>query len=82
VFDLVLSTARGTSTNSYAFAAGTSMATPAAAAVAALIKQKYPGISVGELKNRLAQSATDEGKVGSDPFYGRGFVNARNAVTN
>ncbi len=84
VFDLVLSTARGpaASTNSYAFAAGTSMATPAAAAVAALIKQKYPGISVGDLKNRLAQSATDEGKVGQDPFYGRGYVNARNAVTN
>ena len=49
---------------------------------AALIKQKNPGISVGALKNRLAQSATDEGKVGQDNFYGRGFINARNAVSN
>ena len=77
VFDMVLSTSRA----GYSWAAGTSMAAPAAAAVAALIKQKHPGISVGELRNRLAQSATDEGKVGQDDFHGRGFVNARNAVT-
>ena len=48
--------------------------------MAALIKQKHPGISVGELKNRLAQSATDEGRNGQDNFHGRGYVNARNAV--
>jgi len=77
VFDMVLSTSRA----GWSWAAGTSMAAPAASAVAALIKQKYPGISVGELKNRLAQSAIDEGKVGQDVFHGRGFVNARNAVT-
>jgi len=77
VFDMVLSTSRA----GYSWAAGTSMAAPAAAAVAALIKQKNPGISVGELKNRLAQSATDAGKVGQDDFHGRGFINARSAVT-
>jgi subtilisin family serine protease len=77
VFDMVLSTSRA----GYSWAAGTSMAAPAASAIAALIKQKYPGISVGELKNRLAQSATDEGKPGQDNFYGRGFVNAKNAVS-
>lgn len=76
VFDLVLSTSRA----GWSWAAGTSMATPAASAVAALIKQKYPNISVGQLKNRLAQSATDEGKPGADPYYGRGWVNARRAV--
>jgi lantibiotic leader peptide-processing serine protease len=83
VFDMVLSTSRGAgaSTTSYTFAAGTSMAAPAAAGVAALIKQRFPGISVGALKNRLMNSADDEGKKGSDPFYGRGFVNARRAVT-
>ena len=63
------------------FAAGTSMAAPAAAGVAALIKQRFPGISVGALKSKLANSADDEGPTGSDPFYGRGFVNARRAVT-
>jgi lantibiotic leader peptide-processing serine protease len=81
IFDLVISTSRGTSTASYVFAAGTSMAAPAAAAVAALIKQRYPNISVGALKTKLAQSADDEGKNGHDPAYGRGFVNARRAVT-
>ncbi|HVE48768.1 MAG TPA: S8 family serine peptidase [Casimicrobiaceae bacterium] len=83
VFDMVISTSRGgpTSTTSYSFAAGTSMAAPAAAGVAALIKQRFPGISVGALKNQLARTADDEGKNGHDPFYGRGFVNARRAVT-
>jgi subtilisin family serine protease len=76
VFDLVLSTARG----GWAWAGGTSMATPAAAAVAALIKQKYPDISVGQWRARLAQSASDEGRAGNDPYYGRGFLNARRAV--
>ena len=83
VFDLVLSTSRGSgaSTTSYSFAAGTSMAAPAAAGVAAIIKQRFPGISVGDLKARLQNSADDEGKKGNDPFYGRGFVNARRAAT-
>jgi subtilisin family serine protease len=82
-FDLVLSTSRGAaaSTTTYSFASGTSMAAPAASGVAALIKQRFPNISVGALKNRLAQSADDEGADGHDPFYGRGFVNARRAVT-
>lgn len=80
-FDMVLSTSRGsTVAGGYTWAAGTSMAAPAVSAVAALIKQKHPGISVGLLKNRLAQSATDEGKRGHDNFYGRGYVNARRAV--
>jgi lantibiotic leader peptide-processing serine protease len=83
VLDLVLSTARGAaaSTTTYAFASGTSMAAPAASGVAALIKQRFPNISVGALKNRLAQSADDEGANGHDPVYGRGFVNARRAAT-
>lgn len=82
VFDMVLSTVRGSSVaGSYGWAAGTSMAAPAAAAVAALIKQANPSATPAQLKTRLAQSATDEGKVGQDAFYGRGFVNARRAVT-
>lgn len=83
VFDMVLSPSRGSgaSTTTYSFAAGTSMAAPAASGVAALIKQRFPSISVGALMTRLAQSADDEGANGHDPFYGRGFVNARRAVT-
>jgi lantibiotic leader peptide-processing serine protease len=82
VLDLVLSTSRGTTVNGgYTWAAGTSMAAPAVSAVAALIKQKYPGATPAQLKTKLAQSATDEGKVGHDDFYGNGYVNARRAVT-
>ncbi|MDX1501475.1 MAG: S8 family serine peptidase [Thermoanaerobaculia bacterium] len=82
--DMVLSTCRGTSTPptfSFCFAAGTSMASPAAAGVAALIKGANPGISKGALKTKLMNTADDEGKVGKDEFYGHGFVNARRACT-
>jgi subtilisin family serine protease len=78
VFDMYLSTSRA----GYTWAAGTSMATPAAAGVAALIKGRFPNISRGELKARLLESTVDAGKVGHDEFYGRGFVNAARACTN
>lgn len=83
VFDLVLSTSRGSgaSISSYSWAAGTSMAAPAVSAVAALARQSHPGISLGALKALLAASADDEGKIGNDPYYGKGFVNARRACT-
>jgi subtilisin family serine protease len=82
VFDMVMSTSRGSSSSisSYSWAAGTSMAAPAVSAVAALIKQKNPNISLGALEAKLLNSADDEGKIGHDEFYGRGFVNARRAV--
>jgi hypothetical protein len=35
----------------------------------------------GDLKTWLAKTADDEGKNSHDPFCGRGFVNARRAVT-
>jgi subtilisin family serine protease len=77
--DMVLSP--GGPGNAYFFAAGTSMASPAAAGVAAIIKQANPGISLGALKSRLAQTADDEDPKGHDPYYGRGFVNAYRACT-
>jgi hypothetical protein len=46
-----------------------------------MVIQANPGISLGALKTRIAQSADDEGKVGRDPFYGSGFVNAYKACT-
>jgi subtilisin family serine protease len=83
VLDMVFAPSRGAgaSTTTYSWAAGTSMAAPAAAAVAALIKQRYPNATAAQLKTKLAQSATDEGKTGQDNFHGHGFVNARRAVT-
>jgi subtilisin family serine protease len=82
VFDLVLSTSRGATVNGgYSWAGGTSMAAPAVSAVAAMIKQVNPGISLGALKSRLAQSADDVYKPGADPQSGKGFVNAYRACT-
>ncbi len=78
VFDMVFSVYGGTS--SYGWAAGTSMSAPVTAGVAALIKERFPNITVGAWKNKLANTADDEGKPGHDPFYGRGFVNALRAV--
>lgn len=82
VLDMVMSVyGQSGSTHYYGWAAGTSMSAPAAAGVAALIKQRYPMISVGALKNKLANTADDLGKPGKDDLYGRGFVNARRACT-
>ncbi len=79
VFDMVLSTSRGAgaSTTSYSFAAGTSMAAPAVAGVAALALQAHPNLSVGALKGKLGNTADG---LTPKPFYGKGFVNAANAV--
>src|SRR4029077_2101045 len=59
VFDLVLSTTggSGTSSMSYGWAAGTSMATPAAAGVAALIVGKFGRIGAGQVGGKLGFSA-------------------------
>jgi subtilisin family serine protease len=80
VFDMVPAPCGGLGGNFTCWTAGTSMASPAVAGVAALIVGKYPGISVGKLKAALKKSAADEGKIGHDAFYGHGFVNAARAV--
>jgi subtilisin family serine protease len=74
-FDQVLSSCY----SGHCFAFGTSMASPAAAGVAALALQANPGFSKGELKAHLKNTADDMGKVGHDEFYGHGFVNAARA---
>jgi len=82
VMDMVMAPCRGsgTSTSSYCWAAGTSMASPAVAGVAALIIGKYGAISPAQVEARLRQSADDLGKPGNDDFYGQGRVNALRAV--
>jgi subtilisin family serine protease len=75
----VLDQVASTCFSGWCFAFGTSMASPAAAGVAALILGQNPGMPLGMLKSRLAQTADDEGKIGNDEFYGHGFVNAANA---
>jgi subtilisin family serine protease len=81
VFDMVLSAQRGTSNGSYTWTQGTSMASPAAAGVAALMMESSGGqMNPGLVKARLSSSATDLGKPGKDEYYGHGYVNAAKAV--
>lgn len=82
VFDMVIAPCRGStaSTTSYCFAAGTSMAAPAVAGVAALIRGKYGPLSPAGLEAKLRASADDLGQPGQDPYYGLGRVNAWRAV--
>ncbi|QDW65821.1 S8 family serine peptidase [Luteimonas granuli] len=65
---------------SYSWAAGTSMAAPHVAGVAALIYGKHPGIKPAQVEAILRKSAEDLGEAGNDPFYGAGRVNAAAAV--
>jgi subtilisin family serine protease len=83
VFDLVFST--GSNLNpalaSYFWAAGTSMAAPHAAGVAALIIGKNGGsMHPAQVAATLAAGADDLDKPGNDDAYGAGRVNAGNAV--
>jgi subtilisin family serine protease len=79
----------------YVWISGTSMASPHAAGVAALIRQKYPNLPQGSVAAMLSSSATalscpstwraaDErqctGGPGHTSFFGAGVVNAEQAV--
>ena len=59
---------------------GTSMASPHAAGVAALILDKNPGLTPDEVRALLGSSADDLGTAGWDPLFGHGRINARRAV--
>jgi subtilisin family serine protease len=59
---------------------GTSMASPHAAAVAALLVEKVGKRQPGLVRQRLQQTADDLGKRGADPIYGKGRINAARAL--
>jgi subtilisin family serine protease len=80
VWDMVFSTTSGT--GGYGWSAGTSMAAPHVAGVAALIIGKHGGeLSPAAVEQILRASADDLGKPGKDDTFGSGRVNARRAVT-
>jgi len=82
IYDMVFSTVRGSTVNGgYNWTQGTSMASPAAAGVVALMMQANGGnMTPAQVGARLRQSSTDLGKPGNDEFYGHGFVNAAKAA--
>jgi subtilisin family serine protease len=79
VLDLVLSTVPG----GYSWAAGTSMAAPHVAGVAAIIISAHGGsMTPAHVEAALRSLADDLGKPGHDPFYGSGRVSAAGASAN
>jgi len=77
VFDYVMSTG----SQGWWWATGTSMATPHAVGVAALIIGENGGdMHPSQLEAALRKAADDLGKPGNDDWYGAGRVNAYNAV--
>lgn len=82
-YDMVLSTSLidPSGIAGYSFSAGTSMAAPHAAGVAALIIGKYQGnIDPAKVEDILRKSADDLGKPGKDDYYGYGRMNAYKAI--
>lgn len=64
----------------YVYAAGTSMASPHAAGVAALVRAYNPTLSVKALRNRLQSSADDVQEPGRDPYSNWGRINVAKAL--
>ena len=66
----------------YWYAAGTSMAAPHVAGVAALIKSRHPEYGPDEIRQALQETAEDLGAPGWDERYGYGLVDAYAAVSH
>lgn len=59
---------------------GTSMASPHATGLAALILSRNPALSPDQVRQVMRSSANDLGTPGWDPMFGYGRINARRAV--
>ncbi|HUP70132.1 MAG TPA: S8 family serine peptidase [Acidimicrobiales bacterium] len=66
--------------NTYATLDGTSMATPHASGVAAMIWWKNPTWSAAQVRNQLNSTADDLGSSGRDRCFGHGRVNLARAL--
>ena len=60
---------------------GTSMATPHASGVAAVIATQRPTLTVAQVRDKLDRSVDDKGAVGRDPQFGFGRVNLLKATS-
>lgn len=82
VFDMVFSTGAVVGSSAYYYwSAGTSMATPHVAGVAALAVSRYGRMPPAQLRSLLERGADDLGQPGNDPAYGAGRVNAVNTIS-
>ncbi len=65
----------------YGAISGTSMATPAVAGLAALVRSKYPNLSPAAVKAHIEATADDKGTPGFDPYFGHGRINVYKALS-
>ena len=72
--------AQGFNSGDYATVGGTSMSSPAAAGVAALVLSLYPHLSAAQVESIMQRSARDLGPEGYDLTFGWGMPDARNAL--
>lgn len=59
---------------------GTSMASPHVAGAASLIRSFYPGLTAGQVRAALENTADDMGIEGRDDFFGHGRLNVYRAL--
>jgi subtilisin family serine protease len=71
-----------TSIDGWMWASGTSAAASMVSGTAALVLEKYAPMTPAKLKKHLGKTADDLGTPGTDPYYGRGRINALKAVTD
>jgi subtilisin family serine protease len=74
-YDCMLTITYGISKN-YDFLSGTSMATPMASGVAALILSKNPSLSPATVESIMEKNAIDLGTAGRDDYFGYGRIDA------
>jgi hypothetical protein len=65
----------------YSFMSGTSMASPMAAGVGALLRSKFPSLTPAQVASKMQTYANDKGAPGRDNAFGYGRVNAYAALS-
>lgn len=66
----------------YGYLDGTSMATPAVAGLAALVRDLHPNWDAKTVRAKIEQTADDLGSTGFDEMFGHGRINAFKALKN
>ncbi|SFU67731.1 autotransporter domain-containing protein [Xenorhabdus koppenhoeferi] len=64
----------------YAAYTGTSMASPHVVGAAAVLMQRFPYMTAGQISDVLKTTATDLGEPGLDDLYGWGMLNLKDAI--
>jgi thermitase len=65
----------------YGAISGTSMATPAVAGLAALVRSQYPQLKQADVKKHIELTSDDRGDKGFDIYYGHGRINLPRALS-